>query len=487
MRAHLLQLGLALGLAAGASGQGNIKQWFDPNGDATLRLTDPGADGIVLDGAPLTDLLHVSLAGWMPTDPINNPFVGQPKPGTAANIVRITLTFKGLVNPPGPLGLNGEAYDPFRFGDYPVYGYLDIDVDADIDTGGILGGAAKQRYLANVARFGRVAPSTLATRTAKAGCDLDGNFESAPQHERSGADFAVAMCGCWTPTIVEQDGDDDGVFDEGETWIMNGRFLERTQGYMGASLAFNGSDLFLYDPPIDVKYAHSLASKTTMITIVFPLNMKGASILTGEAEQPMDNNVGNHVSIAEALNDVIVATEMGLPPGPTKVLAQKWAGRDAMDYINPLTWNVTALFGMAYDVEDDAYFAWTDTGGGDLLGDLNGDVKANVIDESLLIQGVYKLDAGTKDADGVVNGIVVLSDPGLDFSVYDLDGDRKIQLLDRYTYGNPTDLNKDGVTDLLDFVMFQQFVHSGDARADFNLDQKIDVFDFIAFQAAASH
>jgi hypothetical protein len=201
----------------------------------------------------------------------------------------------------------------------------------------------------------------------------------------------------------------------------------------------------------------------------------------------MDNNVGNHFSVAEAINDVIAATEKGLPPGPTKELAKKWAGRNALDYINPLTWRVTALFGMPYDVEDDAFFAWTDTGPGDVLGDVNGDGKANTIDESLFIQGVYTLDAGAKDADGKLNGIVVLSDPGLNFSIFDFDANRKIQLYDRYVFGDPTDLNKDGTTDLLDFITFQQLVHSGDTRADFNLDQKIDVFDFIAFQSAASN
>jgi hypothetical protein len=486
VRDALLNVAIALGLAGAASAQTNVKVWTDPAGDATLRLTDPGADGIVLDDATVPDLVSATLAGWLPFDPLNNPFLGLPVPGDSANIVRITLTFKGLVNPPGPLGLNGEDYDPFRFGPNPVYGFLDIDVDADIDTGGVLGGAATQRYLANIARFRRVPTGSLAPRAAKAGSDLDANFESGPQYERSGADFDVSMCGCWSPTIVTEGGDADGTFDEGETWIVRGRFLERVQGYKGASMAVNGSDFFLYDPLINVRYAHSTVAGTTTITIIFPLNMKGSSILTGQPEQKMDNDVSNQFSIAEALNDVILTTEGGLPQGPTKVLAQKWAGRNALDYINPLTWRVTALFGMPYEVQDDAFYAWTDTGFAETYADLNGDGKATSADDTLLVQGVYAFDGGPSDADGAINGVVVVKDPGVGFLIYDLDDDGEVKLLDRYVYANPADLNADGSVDLLDFITFQQLVHSGDLRADFNLDQKIDVFDFIAFQAAAS-
>lgn len=476
--AHLV----ALAMAAPALGQGGIKQWLDPTADASLRLTDP--DGLVLPGAAPPELLHVSFAGWSPTDPVNNPFSGAVISGQNAHVVRITVTFRGVVAPPGTLGLGGLDFAPFEYGDSPAYGFLDIDVDADVDTGGELGSGATQRYLANVARFGRVPGGPTAARTPLTDEQIDGDFTSGPQFERTGADFALVMCGCWPVTVVQEGGDADGVFEAGESWIVRGRFLERTRGYEGASFAYGGSDFFLYDPEIDVRFSHSVASNSTTVTVVFPLDMAGAALLAGEPEQDIDFDVSNHVSVVEALNDVVVASEFGLT-GPTKVLAEKWIGRDPFDFLDPTTWNATALFGMAYADEADALFAWTDTGLAEVPADIDGDGAADADDRASIVATVYALDGGPDDLDGTVNGVVVLPQPG--FDVHDIDGDGEIRMLDLYAYGDPADLNDDGKVDLLDFVVFQTLVHSGDESADFNLDQKIDVFDFIAFQTAAFH
>lgn len=488
-----MRMGVHLVLLAAATpvlGQ-TLRQWFDPSNDAVIRRTDPGADGFLHPEGTVPDLLHVSLAGWQADDALADPFKGVVVPGDGAHLLRLTVTFRGLVNPPGTLAFNGEAYDPFTFGPSPVFGSLEIDVDADRDTGGELGGGATQRYLANVARFGRVPTGSLAGRTVRSHDDIDLNFDSYPQYERSGADFALTMCGCWDTTIVSEDGDLDGVFDLDETWVVRGRFFERTKGYKGASFMLGGSDLFLYDPPINVQFKHASVSNATTITLVFPLDMIGAADLLGGDVQNMDNCIdqcmpgSNHFSVAEAMNDVVTYLNTFTPDQDTWELTKNWKDREVTDHLNPADWKVTALFGMAYLNQEDAFYAWTDTGLAEKHGDLDGDGDADFFDEATLIGGVYLLDGLSGDADGAINGVVKLPIPGTHFNVLDLDADDEIQMLDRYAYGDPADLNEDGVVDLLDFVDFQLLVHTGNPGADFNLDQKVDVFDFIAFQSAA--
>jgi len=389
-----------------------------------------------------------------------------------------------------------KAYDPFAHGPNPAFGYLDIDVDADADTGGVLGGAASQRYLANVARFGRVPTGTLAGRAAVSNEDLDLNFQSAPQHERSGADFSLALCGCWETTVVLKEiGNANDVFEADESWIVRGRFIERTPGYEGASFMIGGSDLFRYDPLTDVRYKHSSFSNSTTITAVFPLDMIGAAMLLGGEVQEMDYCIGetlcgagsNHFSIAEALSDVIDFLAFDDPDDQaTETLVEGWENADPFEHLDPTTWRVTALFGMAYVDQEDAFYAWTDTGVIEKHGDVDGDGSAGESDETQVIAGVYALDGGEMDADGTINGVVTFGNPGIEYHLYDVDADDEIQMQDRYTYGDPADLTGDGNVDLLDFVQFQLLVHAGDPKADFNLDQKVDVFDFIAFQAAAA-
>src|SRR5262249_3496153 len=144
--------------------------------------------------AVLPDLLSVRLSGWMPANPVSDPYTGSVVPGDGAHIFRMDVVFAGLLNPPGPLGEDGSAYEPFLYGPSPVYGFIEIDVDDGRDTGGELSGAATQRYLANVARFGRLVPDDISPRIARSGAgqDYERDFFSDPQFRRSGADFVLS-------------------------------------------------------------------------------------------------------------------------------------------------------------------------------------------------------------------------------------------------------------------------------------------------------
>jgi len=97
----------------------------------------------------LVDLTELSVAAWSPFEPQSDLFLGEFD--ADGQFLRLELVLNGLVNPPGPA--DPFDFQPFRYGDHPVYGFIEIDMDADADTGGELD-APQYRYLGNVARFG---------------------------------------------------------------------------------------------------------------------------------------------------------------------------------------------------------------------------------------------------------------------------------------------------------------------------------------------
>jgi len=476
---HLL-LAAALGVwPSAASADPDVVKWTDAGGDAGVRRTDPGADGPIMPGCTLPDLLTVTLSGWDAGDAKNDPYDGFVVDPKDAHLFRLEVTFAGLICPPGPLGLNGDDYEPFRFGSSPIYGFLDVDVDDSRNTGGVLGAAARQRYLANVARFGRVPYGSMAERAALSALDYDDNFYGGPQYERIGGDWDLAFCGCFDLVRMSEDGDGDQTFEPGETWVVRGRFFERATGYVDASDAFGGSGFGHYDPKVNLQFKHNFLADTTTVTLVYALDMAGAGALKGESEQPIDLNVGNQTSIVEGLQDII--DNAGNLFGPVSELTEGWKGRDPFDVIDPTRWTVLALFGTAYTAPDGALYAWTDTGFDETSGDLDGDKVADGKDQQQVIDQVYKLDGTVDDADGFKNGRVQIPAFGLNFSVYDINGDGWIDSDDLWTYGHRADLNHDGFLDIFDFLAFQNYFLAHNPEADFNLDAEFDIFDFLSF------
>lgn len=479
-------LAAACGAWPGAApAQPDVIKWTDPSDDASLRRTDPGADGPVMPGCNLPDVQSVTISGWEAVDPKNDPYTGWVVDPKDAHLFRLQLTFSGLIGPPGTLGLNGEAYDPFRFGASPVYGFLDIDIDHQKNSGGVLGAAARQRYLANVGRFGRVPDDSLGERAARSAEDYDDSFYSGPQYERSGADWDLAFCGCFNVIVLSEDGNADGVFDPGETWVVRGRFFERASGYVEASDAFGGSGFGRYDPKVNLEFHHNQLNDTTTVTLVYALDMAGAAELTGQEEQQIDLNVANQTSIVEGLQDIIDNADNLF--GPVEELTKPWKGRNPFDVIDPTEWTTLALFGTAYLVPDGALYAWTDTGFDEQPGDVDGDGMAGDKDLQLVIDQVYKLDGTAEDTDGEKNGRVAILAFGLNFSVYDVNGDGWIDSEDLWVYGQRADLNRDGVLDIFDFLQFQNLFISHQPEADFNLDGVFDIFDFLSFVNAFNH
>lgn len=478
MRPTLPILCGVLGLSAVTLAQ--PREWLDPRGDATARRT--GSSGSLHPQGVLPDLIRVSIGGWLPNDPGADPYTGVTVRPHEAHLVRIRIEFAGLINPPGTLGAGGQPYDPFRFGPSPVYGFLDIDVDDNPNTGGELGAPAVQRYLANVGRFGRRPAGPLAERVARSARDYDLIFSTDPQYERSGADFAIALCGCWPTTIVHEGGNGNGVFEHGETWIVRGRFFQRFQSFSPASGVFGGSAPGHYDPIVNLRFRHDPATDTTSITLVYPLTMRGASMLAAEPIQAVDRNVANHTSIAEALDDLIANSQT--TTGPLGELTRGWRIQNPEDSLDPTRWSLTALFGTAHVTPQDSLYVWTDTGFEETHGDLNGDGAADHRDAALLRQRVYELDGTVWDADGRINGRVVIVNRGRNFDLYDLNGDGDIDGEDLWTYGHRADMDGSGRLDIFDFIEFQNLWVARNPIADFNLDQVFDIFDFLDFANA---
>jgi len=475
-------LSLALILAPSAAAQ-VFTVLPDAVGDQQLRRFDAGANDPVNPASVLPDLVAVKIAGWVPSGPGLSAFSGSQIEVRDAEVVRIDVLFQGLINPPGPLGLGlTGSFDPYRFGQSPVYGFIDFDADENKDTGGELTLPAQLRYLANVARFGRIPDSSIGERAARFGSQVDTNYETAPYYERSGADFAIAMCGCWEAEIVQQGPNQNGIFEAGETWYLRGRFFERSRGYAEPSLMSGGTGGGLYDPVTTVRFHHDLGSGQTILTLVEALTMDGAAILRGQPTQGVDFSAGNHTSVEEGVADLIFNWNRG--SGLSELLVEDWEDREPEDALRATKWEVTALVGTSHTDPLGTLYAWTDTGFDEVAGDTNGDGYANQSDEDALRAHIYANDGQQDDADGVKNGVIEIIDFGPMFNIFDLDYNGLVEGEDLWFYGHRADINSDGMVNLFDLVKFQDYFVSGNLAADFDLNERLDIFDFLSFADA---
>lgn len=472
----------------------------DPAGDAVLRRCDAGAVGVVnppvVQGRPgaLPDLLQIRYGAWeltpsqmVPPDAYN----GHWSDGLYEDLFRVDLKFAGLVNPPGPLGLNGDAFDPYLFGNRPVYGWIDFDMDADRDTGGELGAAALSHYLAVVGRFGQIPSGGMADRTATAGGELDQNFGTAPQYERSGAEFSLVMCGCFTPTVVNTYGDADGVFGPGNTWIVSGRFFQRCAGYRALSAVSGGSQPGLYDPVVQLRFRHSTQSDTTTVSLVYALTMRGAAMLREGVNcvpQQLDLTVNNDSSIQEAITDVIDGAkdpDLILNSFTTWILASRWATKSPLDAMDPFRWTVRAVVGTSYSqAYEGAAVVWTDAGFNERLADFNADGAVTQADRGVLMQEVSSFDGTGADCDEVHNGVYTICNFGPDFCVMDLNYDGRVDQLDAALVpagGVQADINGDCRVNTQDLtLLLLHFGQTGGATygdGDINFDGQVTTAD----------
>ncbi len=476
--------GMCASVAVGFSDDEHNGIWVDPGGDAAIRRTDVGNDAQLPPGFEPIDLLSIVLEGWSPFVPTADPYTGVVVTGDA-DLVRMRIVLDGLVNPPGPLAIDGFDYLPYQFGSRPVYGFFEIDIDDDDETGGELMPQARDRYLSNVGRFGQSPEGSISDRMVRDGDDLDTNFFSDPQFERTGGEFSLVMCGCFTPIIVSQDGDMDAIFDPGETWIVSGRFFERFTSFQSKSGLFGGMQAGLFDPVVELQFAHDPIADRTTITFVYPITNAGAAMLAGEPTEPIDLSLLNQTSIEEALDDLIWGAP--LATGPLNVLVEGWSDASVGDFRQPTQWHIRALLGTAPIIPDlSALFIWTDTGFDEIVGDLNNDDLSNNEDSMIIADAISDRDGTASDADGIVDGQVTIANFGFEFDLLDLNGDGVIAEDDMPIPQCQADVNNDGTLNFFDISLFLSAYAAEDPLADFNQSGTFNFFDISAFLAAFS-
>lgn len=464
-------------------------EYQDPYGDAILRRTDAGNNGPVNPNSNLPDLLRVFLGTWYTDTPVTDPYNGNWVDHGHANLLRIDVVFYGLVNPPGPIDLLGDGFDPYAYGENPLYGYIEFNVDDEIDTGGEVDNVA-DRPLGNAARFGGLLSGQAGQRSAVTAADIDGSLCTEPYVERSGEEFHMSFCACQSITINPLGDLTPETFDEGDKWIITGRLFKRTHAFIPYSFAYNGSEPGQYDPVVDLLFDSDPILGITTVSLVYPLNNYGAAEMSGEAPEPMDFNVANQNSILEALNETIIAAQYGSGGFCTPYsLLEPWADYDESDlddFVDPTEWQVLALVGTAYSqFQDDANYVWTDIGPGFTFGDVTGDNLVNQNDQNKIMTIIAQTDGHSMDFDGLTNGQITLSGIGNEFALYDLNYDGKINSLDleMIGYKKRGDVNVNREVNTLDRQMLGTLLGYNindpqyNPAADLNHDNVIDQKD----------
>ncbi|RME41526.1 MAG: hypothetical protein D6788_01050, partial [Planctomycetota bacterium] len=405
----------------------------DPAGDAVARPTDPGAVAPFDPQAHrLPDLVEIRLGAFEPDAPTLDPFTGQfLLDDSDADLFRLDLVLSGVMNPPGRA--DAEAFHPFVFGPNPVYGFVELDMDDDVNTGGETS-ATRFRYNANIARFGGVPDDDrFRDRVALDASDLDGNVLTPPFVDRSGEEFHLALLGTEfeSATIEVISGDGDGQFEAGETWWIHGRFFHRAHGFEPFSFASGGRRPGEYAPIVTLQFMHDPISDRTTISLVFPLTQFGAALLTGGFPEPSDGDSSNQASVFEALEELQLSAAFikQFPTGkPEEVLILGWSDKDPDSFLEPSDWVLTALLGSSYTIPNPQalYYVWSEAYPDVVRGDVTGDGEAGGDDRDRIVAFVNLHDGD----DGVIDGVVPLPGFAENFSVFDISYDGRVDDLD---------------------------------------------------------
>lgn len=462
--------------------------------DAMPRPTDPGR---LLPFDPqahrLIELLEISLSLWAPDDPSSDLFTGAHL--VLGGFARLDLLVDGLVNPPG--STEPLTFDPFAFGPHPVFGFIELDMDTDPQTGGEVN-APQYRYLGNVARFGgHPAGVEFVERVARDESAFDGDFITPPQVERHGEEFHLALLGGLFDfqDILEIAGDADTHFESGEIWNITAPLFHRAHGYEPFSLAQGGAYAGEYAPEVTVRFMHDPDNDHTRIILVFPLTNAAAALMRGEAVQPDNADPSDQASVLEAFEDLVDSAQFVIefPTGrPDETLILPWALKTPTNHLDPSIWRPTAILGSSYTIPDSGAerFVWTDMFPDALRGDVNGNGAAGTQDRTLIQQYIATHDA----ADGQIDGRAEIEDFAADFSIFDVYANGVVDATDVLSVSRPGDLDNDQDVDLRDFAAIQACIltnvqgpnWSDCILGDLDADGDVDAVDAKRFILALS-
>ncbi|MCB9866536.1 MAG: hypothetical protein H6816_07880 [Phycisphaerales bacterium] len=426
--------------------------YTDPDYDAVARRTDAGGMAPYnTNPRHLVDFHSLTLGRWRPEDPQVDRFVGDYFPNGRYASVEIVLG--GLHNPPGDT--DPGHFMPLAYGDNPVYGFVELDVDNDNDTGGEVE-APQYRYPANIARFGGLPEGdAFEHRIAKSADAFDGDFQTMPYVERQGEEFHLALLGGQFDAsgVDVVAGDADLKFEAGEIWNITGTWFHRAHGFEPYSLASGGCVPGEYDPECVLRFAHDIATDTTTITLVFPLNNAAAADLTGENPQPNNHDASDQASVLEALQDLNTSATLVFElniQDPQALLILDWKDHSPGDSLQPANWRPTVLLGVPYS-EPGHGFVWTDVWPNVLRGDVDGDDGVNAADGHEIEDYIEDHD----EEDGVKDERVTIPLFPANFCSRDVNQDGVVDAFDRALVSTVGDVDQDGDVDLADFALLQ--------------------------------
>jgi len=440
----------------------------DSAGDALIRRTDLNNDApFDLEEQRLPDVVEMRIGKFTPALPHVDRFTGNW--AADGQYMRFDTLFDGLINPPGPVNLDDDwpIYAPLYFGPNPVYGFIELDMDADESTGGELE-YPDYRYLGHVARFGGMPPGAeFANRVAVDRTAFNSNIQSPPYCERSGEEFHLAFDGEGDEIeniviLVERPGGDPDIFEAGERWVLTGDFLHRAHGF--EDFAFQCEDRpGRYEPEVRLQFQHDETNDVTTVTLVFPLTNAAAAKLQSPnaTAQPNDGCEDNQTSVTEALTDLRWSAINASPSDqndPEFQLIAGWADNTVANHLDPTQWRITCLLGSAYPVQPGSQerYVFTDIWPNVIPGDFNGDGSVDAVDTALCQDYVGAFDGDSSvDSDGE-NGVIAIEDFARSAILFDVNFDGFVDENDSTPVPVLGDMDLNGVVefnDVDDFVL----------------------------------
>ena len=470
----------------------DVRCYEDAPGDTFLRRTCTPADWPVNPGRH-PDLLGVRIGRWCVYDPDISLFDGEFHIDCV--YFRLDLLLDGLMNPSGPCRYDAlwgfwEFFDPLLYGPNPLLGHMEFIADLNLNTIGAIGETDRNQdyWLCNVGRFGFRAFPRSPSRTAVRFQEAFYPFFTHPQTQWNGNEMVLHLGGRVStggPTITDIEklvGDDDDLFEAGETWILHGSFLCRAPADIGGT--------GMYCPGTQLMFSHSVEADETTVSLVFPLIQDPATF---------DNEPDNEFSVWEILW-TMQQIGLSVPSADPIVDAvfEEWGGQDPLVYLDPQWWYWHLMLSTCYTLPpaEGQPFAWTDYAEwwgpvpDNRAGDLTGDGVVDADDAADFASAIVERDGDPiYDADGdSTNGSLTIPNYPMNFSLYDKDYSGVVDCHDRPLPGW-ADLDFDSDVDLADFQVFAgclggpgAFGTPGCHGADLECDGDVDLVDFALFQ-----
>jgi len=492
---------LIAALACSAPAAAQYASWYDPSDSVVRRTDDDGNGWINPQVQRLPDIREMKVGRFAPNNPATDLFAGGWN--SAGAFLRFDLLTAGLVNPPGPVGQSDTLpeFEPLRYGPNPIFGWVELDIDNNINTGGELE-TPQYRYLANVARFGGLPDNpALAARSAVDAWNNDHNVGTPPFVDRSGEEFHIAFMGeriNSVTVLVEKPAGNPAIFEAGETWIIHGDLWHRAHGFEEFVYTCLGRE-GQYMPQVRMRFAHDLTTDRTLISLVYPLTNAAAAAQLGAGTpvEPEDGCDGNQNSISEALGDLQFSATFADPFDrglPEFQLLAGWEFTSPTACLNAATWSCAACCGTAYTTPqpDGALYIWTDVWPNPRLGDFDGDDKLTTADVTRLYDYIaaYDGDPNYDDDGNPTNSSLLLHQYASNFCLYDTNYDGIVSPADALLGGDmEIDLHVDA-NDIDDLVLAllnpaaYSASHGGvdpRIRGDLNGDGRLDGADINEF------